>query len=46
MSIAIDRDQPFLVGRHLRDIMSASVMIANERIHQTNASLLPIAKDL
>jgi hypothetical protein len=26
--------------------MSASLMIANERIHQTNASLLLIAKDV
>jgi acyl-CoA dehydrogenase len=39
-------DTPFSVGRHLRDAMSASLMIANERIHQTNASLLLIAKDV
>ncbi len=39
-------DSPFSVGRHLRDTMSASLMIANERIHQTNASLLLIAKDV
>jgi acyl-CoA dehydrogenase len=39
-------DTPFSVGRHLRDTMSASLMIANERIHQTNASLLLIAKDV
>jgi acyl-CoA dehydrogenase len=38
-------DTPFSVGRHLRDTMSACLMIANERIHQTNASLLLIAKD-
>jgi acyl-CoA dehydrogenase len=38
-------DTPFSVGRHLRDAMSAPLMIANERIHQTNASLLLIAKD-
>jgi acyl-CoA dehydrogenase len=39
-------DTPFSVGRHLRDAMSASLMVANERIHQTNASLLLIAKDV
>ncbi len=39
-------DSPFSVGRHLRDSMSASLMIANERIHETNAGLLLIAKDV
>ena len=39
-------DTPFSVGRHLRDTMSARLMVANERIHQTNASLLLIAKDV
>ncbi len=39
-------DTPFSVGRHLRDTMSACLMVANERIHQTNASLLMIAKDV
>jgi acyl-CoA dehydrogenase len=39
-------DTPFSVGRHLRDTMSAALMIANERIHQTNAGLLLIAKDV
>lgn len=39
-------DTPFSIGRHLRDTLSASLMIANERIHQTNASLLLIAKDV
>jgi acyl-CoA dehydrogenase len=38
-------DTPFSVGRHLRDSMSAALMVANERIHQTNAQLLLIAKD-
>jgi acyl-CoA dehydrogenase len=37
---------PFSVGRHLRDCMSGALMIANERIHETNASLLLIAKDV
>jgi acyl-CoA dehydrogenase len=37
---------PYSIGRHLRDSMSASLMVANERIHDTNASLLLIAKDV
>lgn len=44
--VGYKNDTPFSVGRHLRDSMSASLMIANERIHQTNASLLLIAKDV
>jgi acyl-CoA dehydrogenase len=39
-------DTPFSVGRHLRDAMSACLMVANERIHNTNASLLLIAKEV
>jgi acyl-CoA dehydrogenase len=39
-------DTPFSVGRHLRDALSAPLMIANERIHGTNAGLLLIAKDV
>jgi acyl-CoA dehydrogenase len=39
-------DTPFSVGRHLRDALSAPLMIANERIHQTNAGLLLIAKEV
>ena len=39
-------DTPFSVGRHLRDTMSACLMVANERIHQTNARLLLIAKEV
>ena len=39
-------DTPFSIGRHLRDTMSACLMVANERIHQTNASLLLIAKEV
>jgi len=37
---------PYSVGRHLRDTMSGALMIANERIHQTNASLLLVAKEI
>jgi acyl-CoA dehydrogenase len=44
--VAYKNDTPFSVGRHLRDSMSACLMVANERIHQTNASLLLIAKEV
>jgi acyl-CoA dehydrogenase len=44
--VGFKNDTPFSVGRHLRDTMSACLMVANERIHQTNASLLLIAKEV
>jgi acyl-CoA dehydrogenase len=44
--VGYKNDTPFSVGRHLRDSMSAVLMVANERIHQTNASLLLIAKEV
>ncbi len=44
--VGFKNDTPFAVGRHLRDSMSACLMVANERIHQTNASLLLIAKEV
>jgi acyl-CoA dehydrogenase len=44
--VGFKNDTPFSVGRHLRDTMSACLMVANERIHQTNAGLLLIAKDV
>jgi acyl-CoA dehydrogenase len=37
-------DTPYSVGRHLRDALSASLMIANDRIHATNAALLLVHK--
>ena len=39
-------DTPFSIGRLLRDALSGPLMIANERIHQTNAGLLLVAKDV
>ncbi len=39
-------DTPFSIGRLLRDSLSGPLMIANERIHQTNAGLLLVAKDV
>ena len=44
--VGFKNDTPFSVGRHLRDSMSAALMIANERIHHTNAGLLLIAKEI
>jgi acyl-CoA dehydrogenase len=44
--VGYKNDTPFSVGRHLRDSMSACLMVANERIHHMNASLLLIAKDV
>jgi len=44
--VGFKNDTPFAVGRHLRDSMSACLMIANDRIHSTNAGLLLIAKDV
>jgi acyl-CoA dehydrogenase len=44
--VGFKNDTPFSVGRHLRDTMSAPLMVANERIHQTNAALLLVAKDV
>jgi acyl-CoA dehydrogenase len=38
-------DSPFSVGRLLRDALSASVMVANERLHESNAALLLVVKD-
>ncbi|MEI2702861.1 MAG: acyl-CoA dehydrogenase family protein [Baekduia sp.] len=39
-------DTPFSVGRHIRDSLSASLMVTNDRIHRTNAQLLLVAKDV
>jgi len=44
--VGFKNDTPFSIGRHLRDTMSAPLMIANERINQTNAGLLLIAKEV
>jgi acyl-CoA dehydrogenase len=35
---------PFSLGRHLRDAHSAALMINNDRIHETNASILLVHK--
>ncbi len=38
-------DTPYSVGRHYRDVLSASVMISNARIASKNASMLLIFKE-
>ncbi len=38
-------DSPFSVGRHLRDVLSASLMISNERIQEQSASMLLVLKN-
>ena len=38
-------DSPFSIGRHLRDALSAPLMIANDRIHAANARMLLVSKD-
>jgi acyl-CoA dehydrogenase len=44
--MAYKNDSPFGVGRQLRDAMSARLMVANERIHASDAGLLMIAKEV
>src|SRR5262249_9552389 len=36
---------PFSIGRALRDAYSAALMIANDRLHATNASLLLVHRE-
>lgn len=38
-------DVPYSVGRHLRDAHSAALMIANDRLHATNAALLLVHRE-
>jgi acyl-CoA dehydrogenase len=39
-------DSPFSIGRHIRDALSGSLMISNERLHEVDADLLLIAKEI
>jgi acyl-CoA dehydrogenase len=43
---AYKNDSPYGVGRQLRDSLSARLMVANERIHATDAGVLMIAKEV
>ena len=36
---------PFSVGRHLRDAYSAALMIANDRLHASNAAMLLVHRE-
>jgi acyl-CoA dehydrogenase len=38
-------DSPFSLGRHYRDVLSASLMVSNERIAARSASMLLVHKD-
>jgi acyl-CoA dehydrogenase len=38
-------DGPFSLGRHYRDVLSASLMISNDRINAKSASMLLVFKD-
>jgi acyl-CoA dehydrogenase len=38
-------NSPFTVGRHYRDLLSASLMISNERIKSKSAAMLLVYKD-
>lgn len=44
--MAYKNDSPYGVGRHLRDTLSARLMVANERINAIDAGLLLIAKEV
>ncbi|MBV9818581.1 MAG: acyl-CoA/acyl-ACP dehydrogenase [Solirubrobacterales bacterium] len=44
--VGFKNDSPFAVGRLLRDSLSARLMVANARIHDVDAGLLLIAKDV
>ncbi len=38
-------DSPFTLGRHYRDVLSASLMISNDRINAKSAAMLLVYKD-
>ena len=39
-------DSPFSLGRHYRDVLSASLMISNDRILGKNAAMLLVHKEV
>lgn len=43
--VAYKNDTKFSLGRHYRDVLSASLMISNERIAAKSASMLLVLKD-
>lgn len=44
--LAYKNDTKFSLGRHLRDVLSAALMISNERITAKSASMLLVLKDV
>jgi acyl-CoA dehydrogenase len=44
--VGFKNDSPFSIGRHLRDSLSAPLMITNDRLRETNANLMLIAKEV
>jgi acyl-CoA dehydrogenase len=42
---AYKNDSSFALGRHLRDALSAALMVGNDRIYATNASMLLVLKN-
>jgi acyl-CoA dehydrogenase len=38
-------DSPFALGRYMRDALSAALMVSNDRIYATNASMLLVLKN-
>jgi acyl-CoA dehydrogenase len=38
-------DSKYSIGQHLRDALSASLMVSNDRICATNASMLLVLKE-
>ena len=43
--VAYKNDTKFSLGRHYRDVLSASLMISNERIAAKNAAMLLVLKE-
>ena len=43
--LAYKNDTKFSVGRHYRDVLSAALMVSNERIAGKSASMLLVFKD-
>ena len=43
--VAYKNDSKFSIGRHYRDVLSASLMISNDRIAAKSASMLLVLKD-
>jgi acyl-CoA dehydrogenase len=42
---AYKNDSPYSLGRHYRDVLSAALMVSNDRILDKTASMLLVYKD-